>query len=210
MSRYEAVPHPHDPKLVYYRKVKDGGEPRVVPVKRPPRKNADGVVPAKRPKGEKRVVPVYRPAHPGKVVPVVRKKTVRNYPTGEYNPFDTISTANMSLFRRGIHFPNYYYGFVGESYLDIYTKRDGRGTRFNFIFSDGVVRSKYFTLERYGLSQDTEYCRVYFYQDGKTRNLEEIPWPDTQMATDLLDHISIGVEDGRELQIGRASCRERG
>ena len=89
MSRYEAVPHPRDPKLVYYRKVKGAGEPQVVPVKKssrqnassvvpvkkPPRKSASGVVPAKRPKGEKRVVPAVRPANPGKVVPVFRRKT---------------------------------------------------------------------------------------------------------------------------------------
>ncbi|HPM76932.1 MAG TPA: hypothetical protein PK961_07560 [bacterium] len=218
MSRYEAVPHPRDPKLVYYRKVKDGGEPQDVPAKRPPRKSADGVVPAKRPKGEKRDVPFHRPAHPGKVVPVIRKK--RNIqlmafgrPPYDYEIYKT-PTYEVSMMR-GMDFPIDYYGFIDESYLEIETTADSGVAQLRLDFEEGRLKSDYFES-----TFDPNRGRIFtieFFRNGRNRNLGLFDWPETIMPAECLDHTVIRPHPGSQIKIknvrmilnGTVICQKR-
>ena len=230
MSRYEAVPHPRDPKLVYYRKVKGASEPQVVPVKkssrqsassvvpakRPPRKSASGVVPAKRPKGEKRVVPAVRPTNPGKVVPVFRRKTEielkgpataewQQYGTANYNSgqqyFSTASSKSTGI-------PLNSFFIRGEGYPSNYYGFVG-----NSYISVKAASGKHAKLQfnfgndimrsNYFKLKSNLLLHIDLYRDNKTRNLHNFPWPINAMATDLLDNISIIVESGKRVKISR-------
>jgi len=217
MSRYEAVPHPRDPKLVYYRKVKGASEPQVVPVKkssrqsassvvpakRPPRKSASGVVPAKRPKGEKRVVPAVRPANPGKVVPVIRKNRNFQLATIEQPPYDFFiyktPTFELAEMYRGKDFPSDYYGFIDESYLEIEVTKDSGDAQLRLDLNDGYIHSDYFSS-----TVDPIRGRIFtieFFHNGRNRNLRLFDWPETIMPAECLDHTVIRPHPGHHINV---------
>jgi len=204
MSRYEAVPHPHDPKLVYFRKVKDAGEPQVVPAKRPARKSADGVVPAKRPKGEKRVVPAVRPAHPGKVVPVVKNKRLST---------SIIYNIERGIFaQRGVDYPEWYNGFMRYSAIRIVKEKENNA-ECRLLFGPDRHKPLAKTIPfkfpiKFGKDEIATVCFFDGQGESGTTHFEimEIPWPD-QVNTDIFDHIWLERVNnnsvGKDLKIKR-------
>ena len=213
MANSVALKHPTIPHLVYY--VRADALP------------TEGAGESARPPDKKpRLIAFTKPAGPPRLVAFTRTGATRpnpheDLPESRWMPIPAEKPELLkpipdeeSWPKRGVQYPDWYHGFLPryDSYIRVDKVSDNRNIKCRMVFGPDrfghVAKTRYFHFD--GCGHSREFIHVKFMERAgrKLENYKPVPakqhfaeiWPDT-LDTDILDHVSIEVEDSHRVTL---------